>query len=403
MRHHAIDIFTEHRTLEGLGSKTVRTAGAIGILFLVASVLLGLRGDEALSRFFHAYLLAFTYFLSLSLGALFFVILHHLVRAGWGVVVRRLAEGLAANLLPLAALMIPVLIGMNHLYHWTDAAAVAHDPLLQAKRPYLNVPFFVIRAAVYFGVWILLANFFVRRSIAQDSSGDPKLTKSMERFSGPAMVLYGLTACVAAFDLLMSLDPHWFSTIFGVYYFSGAVVGFFACLTVLVVLLQQTGRLRKAITPEHYHDLGKLIFAFTVFWAYIAFSQYMLIWYANLPEETGWLLKRQTNGWESVAWMLLVGHFIIPFAVLLPRFVKRTRRFLFLPAVWVLLMHAVDLYWLVMPQASPKSAAPHLVDLTCMIGVGGLYVAALAFRLRNRSLVPERDPRLPESLAFENA
>lgn len=403
MRHHAIDIFTERRTLDGLAPKTMRTAGAIGILSLGASVLLSIGSDEALGRFFHSYLVAFAYFLSLSLGALFFVILHHLTRAGWGVVVRRLAEGMAANLLPLAVLLIPVLIGMHHLYHWTHADAVAHDPLLQWKAPYLNTPFFLIRAAVYFGVWILLASFFVRRSFAQDASGDKNLTRSMERFSGPAMVLYAITTCVAAFDLLMSLDPHWFSTIFGVYYFSGGVVGFFAALAVLVILLQQTGRLRKAITPEHYHDLGKLIFAFTVFWAYIAFSQYMLIWYANLPEETGWILKRQTNGWEWVAWTLLFGHFIIPFAVLLPRFVKRTRRFLFLPAVWILLMHAVDLYWLVIPQISPKSAAPHLVDLTCMLGIGGLYVAALAFRLRNRSLVPERDPRLPESLAFENA
>jgi hypothetical protein len=228
------------------------------------------------------------------------------------------------------------------------------------------------------------------------------LTVRMERRSGGAMVLFALTTAFGAYDLLMSLDPHWYSTIFGVYFFAGSVVGFFACLPIITRTLQRSGRLAHAITVEHYHDMGKLIFAFTIFWAYIAFSQYMLIWYANLPEETGWYLRRQTGGWQAVSLLLLFGHFIVPFLVLLPRWVKRDGRLLVLPAVWMLAMHWMDIYWLVMPEMGAKGVPLGLMDLACFLAVGGTFVAAAARRLRDRSLVPEGDPRLQESLAFES-
>jgi hypothetical protein len=277
-----------------------------------------------------------------------------------------------------------------------------HDPILRGKSAYLNPAFFAARWAGFFLVWSLLANYFWSRSVRQDTTRDSALTKSMERTSAPGVVLFAVSLNFAAFDLLMSINPHWYSTIFGVYTFSGGVVGFFALLSVATVLLQRSGRMR-GVTDDHWHDLGKLVFAFNVFWAYIAFSQYMLTWYANLPEETVWYAARLTGGWTAVTATLLFGHFLIPFFLLLPRFVKRSPRLLGPVAGWMLLMHYLDIYWLVMPKFSPERVPLHLLDAACLIGLAGLWVAAAAWRLRRVSLVPEQDPRLEESLAFENA
>jgi hypothetical protein len=331
--------------------------------------------------------------------------LHHLAHATWSVVVRRLAEAIAMNFDILLILAIPILIGAGRVYPWTDRAMMAAEPALRGKATWLSVPFFGIRLAVYFAVWIVLSRIFMRWSVAQDRNGDYRLTRSMERASAPGMVLFGLTLTLAAFDLLMSLDPRWYSTIFPVYYFSGCVVAFFAAITITTWLVQRGGLLQHAITPEHFHDLGKLIFAFTIFWAYIAFSQYLLIWYGNIPEETSWYLRRQTHGWGAVSLLILFGHFVVPFLFLLPRFVKRNLAILVLPAVWMLLMHAVDIYWLVIPQLAHGTTGPAvaLTDVTTFLGMGSLFVAGTVWRLRNVSIVPERDPRLEESLAFENA
>jgi len=201
----------------------------------------------------------------------------------------------------------------------------------------------------------------------------------------------------------MSLDPHWYSTIFGVYFFSGAFLAAIALLILVANAVQRAGLLRRVITREHYHDLGKFLFAFVVFWAYIAFSQYMLIWYGNIPEETEWFLRRQSNGWGWVGLALLFGHFLLPFVALLSRYPKRHKRLLVVAAAWVLAMHWVDMFWLVMPEASPGAFTFHVVDLTVLLGLGGLATAAFARALRDRALVPERDPRLIESLTFENA
>lgn len=391
------------RFLGDVALRWARPAGFVGVVALVAAALTLTKGDEqAATRFYHAYLVSFAFYLSLALGALFFVLLQHLTRSGWSVVLRRLAECVAANMLLLAVLAVPLVPGIHHLYHWSHAEAVAGDHLLHGKQPYLNLPFFIGRLAGYFLVWILLARYFLRTSVRQDESGDPALTVKMHRVSAPAMVLFGITTTFAAFDLLMSLDPHWYSTIFGVYYFSGAAVGFFALLAVMVVLVQRAGRLSAEITREHYQDLGKLIFAFVVFWAYIAFSQYMLIWYANIPEETVWYLRRQSGDWSAVGLALLFGHFVVPFILLISRGPKRQPAVLALAAVWVLAMHWLDMYWLVMPQIGSPSAKPVLVDLLCLVGLGGILTAATAWRLRRQALLPVRDPRLPESLAFEN-
>lgn len=405
MHRTVIDIFKENRKLDSAGTRTMRIALIVGVLGLSTSLTFAGRGEGNLARFYSAYLTNFAYFLSLSMGALFFVLIQHVTGSGWSVVVRRLGEAVAANTLLMAVLAVPLILGMGHLYPWTNLEHVAHDPILQGKQAWLNSSFFAIRLAIYFLIWVVMSQWFFRRSVEQDRTGDVRLTVKMQRASAPSLVVYAISMTLASFDILMSLDPHWYSTMFGVYYFSGGVVGFFALLSVFTILVQRAGRLTNAITPEHYHDLGKLVFAFTVFWAYIAFSQYMLIWYANIPEETGWFIRRTTGGWANVSWLLLFGHFLIPFFVLLPRWVKRNRLLLFLPAMWVLLMHWFDIYWLVMPEAHAGQARAALrpVDLSLGAGMAGLYVGCLMLWLRGRSLVPEKDPRLAESLSFENA
>ena len=263
------------------------------ITLIVGVVALGLAAAMAwgTKQFFFSYLVAFCYFLSLAIGGLFFVIVQFATRAGWSVVVRRVAEHLMSTLPLFVPLFIPIAIGLHELYHWTHAEAVSTDPLLTAKSPYLNERGFYFRAAAYFAVWVTLARLFHARSIKQDSSGDVGLTKKMQVLSGPAIALFAFTVTFAAFDWIMSLDPHWYSTMFGPYFFAGAVVSEFALLAVLHILLQRAGGFGQ-VNAEHYHDLGKLLFGFTVFWAYIAFSQFMLIWYSNIPEETLWYAHR---------------------------------------------------------------------------------------------------------------
>ena len=289
----------------------------IGVVLVAVAVGMIWTPTGSATRFWQAWLLASTYCISISLGALFFILLQHLTQAGWSVAIRRVAELLAHPLPLLGVLLIPVLIalllGDGRLYEWNDAAVRANDPLVASKTAYLNAPFFAIRTLVYFGVWLLLTRLFVGGSLRQDRLRDSNVTLRLQRYSGPAMMAFALTVCFAAFDWLMSLDPHWFSTIYGIYFFSGAVVGFFATICLAVLILEKLGPLRGVVQTKHLHDLGKLLFGFTFFWAYIALSQYLLIWYANIPEETSWYLTRQSDGWQWLTVFLFVGHVGLPF------------------------------------------------------------------------------------------
>lgn len=404
MASDAIDIADEPRRLDERAAPLARGARLAGLGALALSVVLGwLAGGE---QFFRSYLVSYCYWLSLALGALFFVMLQHLTRASWSVVLRRLAETVAAALpllgLLFLPLLIPLLTGRGRLFPW--AAPGSGDALLEAKRPFLNPAFFVLRWAGYFAVWCWLARYLLALSLAQDRSGEPALTLRMQRCSAPGLILLAATLTLAAIDLLMSLAPRWYSTIFGVYYFAGSALGFVALLVVMVYLLQRAGRLRRAVTSEHYHDLGKLLFAFVFFWAYIAYSQYMLIWYANLPAETGWLAARQQGQWGRLSLLLLFGHFVLPFLALISRRPKRRRAVLSAAALWVLAAHWLDIYWLAGPRPDvPGGLVPlHLLDLTCLLGLGGLLVGAVVRGLSRHPLLPERDPRLDESLALEN-
>ena len=420
------DASRENRYLGEVVPRLLRFAGIPGLFLLGLGAVMTWVSDVSWERFLRSYVTAFCFVVSLSLGGLFFVMLQHLTRAGWSVVVRRIAEGLAYSLTWMWVLFIPIVIGLftTDLYLWSDPAH--RDAVLVHKAPYLNTTFWLIRAAAYFIIWAVLARYFVRNSLVQDATGDPKLTLRMQAVAAPGMIIYALTQTFAIIDWVMALEPHWFSTMFGVYFFAATTCGFSSALILICYFLQRSGRVQQSITVEHYHDLGKYLFAFGIFfWAYIAYSQYMLIWYANIQEETVWFLIRQLGGWRNLSLLLLIGHLAVPFLVLISRYPKRWKGFLALAATWTLFIHYIDVYWLAMPAVPPglvESVATyselatefettyraaydlqwHVLDATCLFGIGGIFVAMTAFGMRNHPLVPERDPRLGESLAFEN-
>ncbi|MEO6195923.1 MAG: quinol:cytochrome C oxidoreductase [Thermoanaerobaculia bacterium] len=383
-----------------------RRLPAIGLVLAVVglggSLALGLASEAARPQLWHSWLVGALFALSVALGGLFFVLVQHATQAGWSVVVRRIAENAMATLPFLALLFVPLLFGMGDLFHWSHAEAVKLDPLLLHKQPYLNVKFFVLRTVAYFVIWSALALWFGRLSKLQDVTGDHELTRRMRRASPVALLLFALSVTFFAFDWLMSLSPDWYSTIFGLYFFAGSAMAFFAFLALVVIAARRTGLLAGVVSAEHQHDIAKLLFTFVAFWAYMAFSQYLLIWYANLPEETVFFAHRNVHSWSLATAGLALGHFVVPFFFLLPRTVKRSPTALAVAATWLLAMHLLDLYWLVMPNLHPAGMAPNLLDATALIGSCGLFMAAFGFALKRQALVPLRDPRLPESLTFEN-
>jgi len=365
--------------------------------------------------FFFSYLVGWTFCLTISLGALYFLFFHHLTKASWHIVVRRLAEHLAWSFPLLALLGIPLFaFGMHDLYHWTHAelyttGSGGYDPIIAEKRAYLNPPFFYARLVFYFAVWTYISHRLYTVSVRHDARTDYDSPGKLRTVSAWGLPLTAVTTAFASYDLLMSLAPHWFSTIFGVYLFAGAAFAIFPVLVLASALLQrQGGVLRHAITTEHYHDLGKWMFGFTVFWAYVAFSQYMLYWYGGIPEETVWFRHRLEHGWYAFSAALFMLHFVVPFVVLLPRWTKRVLPVLSFMAVFFLVMHWFDLFWVVMPSMGEGTESGyvtggfHWLNFTTWLGLAGLYFGGFIWRLGRHPLVPQNDPRIEESLAFEN-
>ncbi len=411
-------------------------AGVVGLLgtgFTIAMMF-----GEHKDRAFFAYLFAFLFVLTIALGSLIFVLIQHAVRAGWSAVLRRIAEASAATLPLFILLFLPIaLLGMGALYPWTHET----DLILERKAWWLGVfdaqgqhrslmPFGV-RATIFFACWAIVSQLLFRWSVQQDSVAvsdtvtRDAITKRLWTLSAAGIFLYALSQSFAAIDWLMSLQPHWYSTMFGVYFFAGSMVGFYAFITLVAMSLQRNGMLKTAITTEHYHDLGKFQFGHIVFWAYVTFCQFMLIWYANIPEETEFYMQRMEGGWSKITLALPFLHFFIPFFMLLSRHVKRSRLGLTITSVWLLVVHAIDLYWNILPNygahgahnaAADAGAAhgagaivaahPHfaiaLVDITAVLGVGGLFLAVFAYLLKKNSVVAINDPRLIESLGHEN-
>ena len=398
--------FGDNIRLGELAPTVARNAAIVGVAALVLSVVLGMMAGDDYRRFFHSYLTAFAWILTVGIGALWWLTLQHLVNAKWSIVLRRIAELFATNAPLLGLLALPIVATLlTHnpvLYEWADHDKVHADHLLHHKSPYLNPTFFAIRFVIYFGFWTLLSRYFFKTSLGQDSSGKAELVGNMRRTAGPAMIAIALTLTFCAIDFFMSLEARWYSTMFGVYFFASCVLAINSTFVLTMAWLQSKGRMTKSITVDHYHDVGKMMFAFTVFWAYVGFSQFMLIWYANIPEETMWFKERFAGGWGTLSWVLLFGHFMIPFFGLLSRQVKRHKKALTFWAVWVLVMIYADMYWLVMPALKTESPEFGLIDFTCWIGMIGLFIAGAAYRARSVNLLPTKDPRLEKSLAFEN-
>jgi hypothetical protein len=297
---------------------------------------------------------------------------------------------------------------MHDVYHWThaelfDPTDSHYDPIIAGKEGYLNTPFFLVRIAFYFLVWGVLSYKLYTLSVIEDVTGSPDIKIRQRRVSAIGLPLAAITTAFGSFDLLMSVDPHWFSTIFGVYFFAASFWTVHALIALIAIILQRGVGLQKIVSAEHYQDLGKLMFGFTVFWAYIAFSQYMLIWYGNLPEETVWYRHRLAHGWETHSAVLLIAHFIIPFWVLVSRGAKRKKPILAFMAVWFLTMNWFDIHWLIMPVHSVDHASIHWLSLTCWLGLFGLMFGTVMYRLSRHALVPQNDPFLSSSIAFTNA
>ena len=382
------------------------------VLGVVLLAVTAIGGASDAQQFYFSYLVGWTFCLTITLGALFFVLVQHLTKAQWSVVIRRVPEALLWAFPLLALLAAPIFFGMHDLYHWThhelyDPASPEYDAIVAGKHSYLNVPFFVGRLILYFLIWSFLSFRLYALSIKQDVDPDPSIPAQQRKVSAYGLPLFAITTAFAGFDVLMSLDPHWFSTIFGVYFFAGSFLSAIAMMTLSTLIVQRSGgMLQGVVTKEHYHDLGKFLFGFTVFWAYIAFSQYMLIWYGGIPEETVWFRHRLEHGWQYHSAVLLAAHFIIPFVVMLPRASKRVLPVLSFMCVWMLVMHWFDLHWIVMPVldiARDGHAGFHWLDFTSWLGLFGLYFGFLMYRLSRHSLVPENDPNLKKSLHFMNS
>ena len=427
------DLSSQNIQLPAIALNLRKLAIGVAVVGLGGGAAIGYTGAFGTDahHFWRAYLIAFLFGLTMCLGGLFFVFVQHLTRAGWSVAVRRPAEALAANLrwiwvlfLPFAALWM--MGKANIVWIWADMETLkanneAEFLIVEAKTAFLNPTFFWIRACVYFVVWAALSHFFLTNSVRQDESGDRAISSRMQKFSAPTAILFGLTITFAAFDWIMSLSPAWFSTMFGVYFFCGCATAGFAMMILITVRLTQVGALKGIVSREHFQDMGKLMWAFgIVFWAYIGFSQYMLIWYANLPEETGWFLARQIGGWGFFSFALLFGHFVLPFVGLLSKWMKRAPLILSIGAVWMLCFHYVDLYWLIMPEipsdldtfakyadmsAKYTDTQTHFgnpVNFLLALGVAGTVIAGTISTLSRVALVPKQDPRLAESIRFEN-
>jgi hypothetical protein len=374
-----------------------------------------------------AYLNGFMFAMALAFGGLIFTIIQHLVRANWSIVVRRLAEH-AMFALPFVALAgLPLLIGHggHSVFEWMHVEAVLEDPMLKAKVAYLNTSSFGARFALYMVIWSVVSLLFWSWSRKQDAAKTDEEAAEYsykQRFLAPiGLILFALSMTFGAFDFMMSLDPHWFSTIFGVYYFAGIALTFHAFLVIVCFLLQRSGMLKGVVTPEHYHDLGKFMFGFTVFWTYIGFSQYFLIWYANIPEETNWFMYRAHGQWLSLSILIIFGRFVIPFFLLLRRGWKRNPNYLVVMSVFVVFMQFVDMFWLIQPPFAHHAAhrfehegahdvaqffETHIsitgADIGFLIGFTGLFLALFGWSLATSKLVPIKDPRLEESLNHEN-
>ncbi len=348
-----------------------------------------------LDQFFRSYLMAFLFWGGLSLGCFSALMIYHAAGGNWGFISRRLLES-ATRIMPFVLLMLtPILFGLNNLYDWTKPADVAKSEVLQRKALYLNLPFFFVRLVIYFAVWFALSYFLNRWSAEQDRTADPSLKNRMKSLSCPGLLIHGFMVTFLVVDLVMSLQAEWFSTIFGMIFLVGQLISAIALVILMLLMLGRHEPLASKLQSKHFHDLGNLMLAFVILFAYLSYSQFLLIWSANLPSENPWYMRRLFNGWGVVAWIVLLFHFAIPFLLLLMRYIKRRGELLAFVAIGLIIMRNIELYWTVEPAFHPNALYFHWLDVAAPIGLGGIWLALFAWQLKSRPLLPLHDDRIP--------
>ncbi|MBU2586035.1 MAG: quinol:cytochrome C oxidoreductase [Bacteroidetes bacterium] len=344
-------------------------------------------------------LIMFIFLASIGVGSLFLVTLEYIAGAVWSTPIRRVSEFFAFSIPFLVIFALPLFFDLHDLFHWTHSEAVEADKILKGKSPYLNETFFVLRFAFFFIIWTAFYFFITKNSEKQDKSKDQLLTKRNIRLSGIFIPVFAITLSFFAIDWLMSLEPHWFSTIFGVYYFSGTMLAALAAGTFAIIMLYEKGYFSNLLRPDHFYSMGALMFVFVNFWAYIAFSQFLLIWYANIPEETFWMISRWQNGWEFVSFGLIFIHFVVPYAGLLSQSSKMDPKRLKIMSVWILFAHYLDIYWLVMPSHYNTFTFSWIEFGFPLVGIG-LIILVFSWKFNRTNLIPIGDPKLKRGLDF---
>ncbi len=379
----------------------------VGVVGAVASAI-GFATNPAV--FYRAYWTGWLLWVSVAVGLLALGMLNHLSGGRWGVIMRRVFEASGRTILFFALAAVPVALRLPMLFPWADPERVAHDALVQKKVAYLNPEFFLARGVGFLVIWWLLGMALSRLSHRQDATGDPRLRTAMQRLSAIGLIFFALSATFASVDWIMSLEPHWFSSLFGFAFAAGAALAGFSFSVPMLLFLGGRKPVKGVVAPVRFHDYGKLMLAFTMFWGYMTVSQYLIIWSGNLPEEITWYLARNTQGWHIVTIFLVVGHFFFPFLLLLSAEIKRKPKRLGMIALWLLIMRWLDLHWQVAPSVlhwqhekgllgEQAHLAFHWLDLAAVAAIGGLWFALLIGQLKNRAVLPVQDPILQEVMA----
>jgi hypothetical protein len=378
-----------------------RTSLTVGSIFALLSIIY-IFAFHGWDEFIKSYLFSWVYWVSIPLGCMAILMMHHLTGGGWGYPIRRLLEAGSRTLLAMAALFVPLFFGLSHLYPWARPDEVRADSILMYKRPYMNPSFFDVRTIIYFAIWFLLLYLLIKWSIEQDRTGDLRLAGKLEAMSAPGLILWGLGVTYSCVDWAMSIESHWFSTIYGFIFMIIAALTAMAFVIFVLRALSDEAPLRGSATPQQYNDLGNLLLTFVILWAYLQFSQFLIIWQGNLKDEIPWYKTRVFGGWAPFAVTLLVLHFCVPFGMLLQRPMKRVLRPLSKVAALLIFMSAVDVYWIVIPGFEPDGPHFHPTDFLVWIALGGLWLGAFCWRVKQLPLLPLHDPRFEGALEHEH-
>jgi len=375
--------------------RAIRAGALTGVLGMAVSLRVSVIHPD---QFFRSYLLAFVFWLGFTLGSMAILMMHHLTGGEWGLPIRRPLEAATRTVPLMLILFLPLIFALKRLFPWAQPGGLGDDPILKFKRMYLSLNFFMTRALIYFVIWFTLSYFLNKWSEEQDRTGNPATAKWLEGMSGPGLILWGLAITYAMIDWVMSLQPHWFSTIFGMIFMMVGAVGAMSLVILTTRTLSNYEPVSHVVTPDQFNDLGNLLLAFVMLWAYLSFSQFLIIWSGNLPKEISWYMVRANGQWAAIAVFLIIFHFAIPFLLLLQRNLKRRVQRLAVIAGALIVISAVDVYWLVVPAFEPAGPRVHPMDLTLLVGIGGLWIATYAWQLKRRPLLPLHDPRFEGAL-----